>query len=88
MELDSAGRVVRITTCREPDREPFTRFRAGLVVMGLSRSNFEQVVNDHHTPLTQLLPPHLDGSLRQPALLTGLDYAQLTFTSESRYELL
>ena len=88
MGLDAEGRVVSVVQCAEPDREPFTEFRAGVLVVGLSRAAFEAVRDDHTTPLTALLPPHLDSGNGHPALLSGLDYATMCFTTESRYEAL
>ena len=85
--LDTEGRVVSVAHCAEPDREPFTEFYAGVLVVGLSRAAFEAVRDNHTTPLTTLLPPHLAENGR-PALLSGLDYATMCFTAASRYEAL
>ena len=88
IRFDAAGAVVAVDFCEHPDREPFTEFRAGIVVLGFSREAFEAVRHNHDTPITELLPPRLQLHSTQAALLTGLDYATMCFTAESRYEAL
>lgn len=86
VELDEAGLLCAVRQTTEPDREPFTEFRAGILIAGLSRELFEKVRHDHTTPLDRLLPPLLENPPRCVALLTGLDYAALRLTAKSRYE--
>ena len=86
--FDTAGAVVAVDFCEHPDREPFTEFRAGIVVMGLSREAFEGVCLDHTTPITELLPPLMEPDSTQAALLTGLNYATMRLTEVSRWEVL
>ena len=88
MHLNEAGEVVSIEFCSSPDRQPFTEFRAGIVVPRLSREAFEAVRHNLNTPITELLPPYMEQDSTQAALLTGLDYATMSFTAESRYEAL
>ena len=88
MHLNEAGEVANITFCTEPDRQPFTEFCAGVVVLGLSREAFEAVRHNLNAPITELLLPYMEQDATRAALLTGLDYATMSFTAESRYEAL
>lgn len=84
IELDDRGEVVRIVACAEPDREPYTEFYAGLLVMGLQKEGIERVKISRE-PLHEWLPKELTekGGLH---LLTGLDYTTMTPTEKIKIE--
>lgn len=88
VELSDEGEVLRITTVAHPDRQPFTEFYAGMLVVGVDPAMLPQLLSDHTTPLLDLLPPTINPARGRLMLLTGLDYAQLRFTTESRYTVL
>lgn len=81
----SAGGAFRISLTDAPDRSPFTEFRAGVVVEGLTREAFERVAHDYTTPLEELLLPLMEGNGRCLALLSGLDYERRLLTPETIY---
>lgn len=84
VELDDRGEVVRIITCPEPDREPYTEFYAGLLVIGLTEAAIEQLQKSRE-PLTEWLPAILTD---QPLLhlVTGLNYSTLCPTPDLRIQ--
>jgi hypothetical protein len=88
IRFDAAGAVVAVDFCEHPDREPFTEFRAGIVVLGFSREAFEAVRHNHDTPITELLPPWMEHDATRASLLTGLDYTTMRLTEQSRWEVL
>jgi hypothetical protein len=71
-----------------PDREPFTEFYAGLLVVGLEGFDPATLLANHTTPLPELLAPYLHPESRRAVLLTGLDYDRLTATDHTRIHLL
>lgn len=83
-ERREGWRLLRTTP--HPDREPFTRFLAGVVVLGLrlDEHRLEALMQDHTTPLEVLLKPHLT---KQQNLihLSGLDYTTRCFTPQSHF---
>lgn len=83
-ELNDRGEVVRIVACPEPDREPYTEFYAGLLVIGLTEAAIEQLQKSRE-PLTEWLPAILTD---QPLLhlVTGLDYMTLSPTPDLRIQ--
>ena len=87
VELNDEGLVVHISTCATPDREPFTEFYAGLLVVGLDERLFALVSQDTTTPITTLLPPLIDPQHRRLVLLTGIHYETMTLTERSRIRL-
>ena len=87
VELNDEGLVVHISTCATPDREPFTEFYAGLLVVGLDERLFRSVSQDTTTPITNLLPPLIDPQHRRLVLLTGIRYETMTLTERSRIRL-
>ena len=88
VELDDGGGFVSVRCEPQPDREPFTEFYAGLLVVGLEGFDPAQLHADRTTPLPELLTPHLNPDNRRVVLLTGLDYDRLTTTDRTRLHLL
>ena len=88
VELDDGGGLVSVRCEPQPDREPFTEFYAGLLVVGLEGFDPAQLHADRTTPLPELLTPHLNPDNRRVVLLTGLDYDRLTPTDRTRLHLL
>ena len=79
------GGASRLSLTDAPDRSPFTEFRAGVVVEGLTREAFDSVAHDHSTPLEELLPPLMELNGRSLALLSGLDYERRLLTPQTIY---
>lgn len=88
VHLTDEGLVSEIRTTDTPDREPFTEFYAGLLVVGLDDAVLPSLLTDHTTPLLDLLAPHTNPARGRLTHLTGLDYTALRFTPESRYAFL
>ncbi len=86
--LTDEGQVSEICTTDAPDREPFTEFYAGLLVVGLDDAALPSLLADHTTPIPDLLAPHTNPARGRLTHLTGLDYTTLRFTPESRYAFL
>ena len=84
VELDEAGRVVQVTFTAAPDREPFTEFYAGLLVVGLDNVHTEELLHCLQ-PLTEWLPSRLTDS-SELYLLTGLDFRTLCTTPQTRIQ--
>lgn len=84
VRLNEQGEVVEVRTTENPDREPFTEFYAGLLVLGLDREQIEQVLKSRE-PLHEWLPALLTD---QPTLhlVTGLDPASLCATPSVRVQ--
>ena len=86
IELSTEGRIVSLGRCAAADREPFTVFYAGLLVVGFPpdyRTCFEQLKAAPPQPLHELLPPLLDPQEGVLVLLSGLDYEHLRLTPRS-----
>lgn len=79
------GGGLRITLTDAPDRSPFTEFRPGVVVKGLTREAFDRIACDHLTPLEELLPPLIDAENGCVAILSGLDYGRRSLTSQTTF---
>lgn len=88
VELDAEGQFASVRFVPHPDREPFTEFHAGLLVVGLEGFDPAQLQADRTTPLPELLAPYLHPESRRAVLLTGLDYDRLTATDRTRIHLL
>lgn len=88
VSLSATGEVLSIEHSEMPDRSPYTEFRAGVLVLGLTREAFRRVASDRSTPLDVLLPPLIDPSLSTVALLTGLDYTTRSLTASTQFEYL
>lgn len=84
VELDDRGLIVRVTTTARPDREPFTEFYAGLLVVGLDNVHTEELLRCLQ-PLTEWLPSRLTDS-SELYLLTGLDFKTLSPTPQTRIQ--
>ena len=83
MELSDEGCVLAVGRCSTPDREPFTEFYAGVLVVGLSCEAVAAVAHDHTTPLAELLPPLVDPTSERLVLLSGLDYQTMCLTERT-----
>lgn len=82
--LDEQGEVVEVCRSEAPDREPFTEFYAGVLVIGLEEELIPGLQKSRE-PLTKWLPALLTD--RQTLhLITGLDYPTLTPTSDLRIQ--
>lgn len=82
--LDEQGEVIEVCRSEAPDREPFTEFYAGLLVIGL-REELIPGLQKSREPLTKWLPALLTD--RQTLyLITGLDYPTLTPTPNTRIQ--
>lgn len=82
--LDKQGEVVEVRCSEAPDREPFTEFYAGVLVLGLEEEQIPELPKSRE-PLTKWLPALLTD--RQTLyLLTGLDYPTLTPTPNTRIQ--
>lgn len=84
VELDDRGLIVRVTTTATPDREPFTEFYAGLLVVGLDNVHTEELLRCLQ-PLTEWLPSRLTDN-SELYLLTGLDFTTLSPTPQTRIQ--
>lgn len=86
-ELAPDGRVLRLHTCAEPDREACTAFHPGVLVPGFPadfRAAFDRLLAEADTPLPELLArlgTHDDGVT---VVLSGLDYDTMRLTQRSR----
>ena len=61
LEVDDAGHILSIRTSADPDREPFTEFYAGLLIVGLDAELIERTKKDNAAlldTLTSLLHPN------------------------------
>ncbi len=82
--LDEQGEVVEVCRSEAPDREPFTEFYAGVLVLGLEEELIPELPK-RREPLAERLPGLLTD--RQTLhLLTGLDYPTLTPTPDLRIQ--
>ena len=88
VELNDEGELLAISYTTQPDREPFTEFHAGLLVVGLEGFDAAALPADCTTPLPERLAPHLNPDSRRVVLLTGLDYDRLTATDRACIHLL
>lgn len=71
-----------------PDREPFTRFEAGVVVqVQCTPAELQNLMQDHTTPIDRLLAPYLNPEGRW-LHIAGLDYTTRCFTPQSRADYL
>ena len=87
VELSDEGCVLAVGRCSTPDRESFTEFYAGVLVVGLSCEAFAAVAHDHTTPLAKLLPPLVDLAAERLVLLSGLDYTTMCLTEQTAIRL-
>lgn len=80
--LGEQGEVVAVRSTENPDREPFTEFYAGLLVLGLTEELIRQLPKNRE-PLEKWLPALLTD---QPTLhlVTGLDPTTLCPTPRIR----
>ncbi|MDO4758592.1 MAG: cytosine deaminase [Rikenellaceae bacterium] len=87
IELSDEGEVVAIRSTAQPDREPFTSFRAGLLVIGVEdpQAVWEAIRTNHTTPLDKLLAPHL-GDGHRALLFSGLDYRNWSLSPDARWQ--
>lgn len=87
IEFSDEGEVVAIRSTAQPDREPFTSFLAGVVVVGIEDPQrlWEQLRKEPTTPLDKLLKPHL-GTSRRAILLSGLDYTHWHLGPDARWQ--
>ena len=75
-------------SCSAPDREPFTRFEAGVVTqVQCSPEGLQTLLQNHTTPIDRLLAPYLNPEGRW-LHIAGLDYSSRCFTPESRADYL
>ena len=71
-----------------PDREPFTRFEAGVVTqVQCTPDELQALLQDHATPIDRLLAPYLNPEGRW-LHIAGLDYTTRCFTPQSRADYL
>lgn len=85
--LSADGRVLRVETCRDPDRRAGTEFYAGLLVCDFPadyRRAFDALLARSAEPLTVTLPPLLTPGCGVWVVLSGLDYATLRLTPQSQ----
>lgn len=85
--LSAEGRVLRIERCPDPDRRAGTEFYAGLLVGDFPadyRRAFDALLTRLSEPLTETLPPLLRPGEGVWVVLSGLDYATLRLTPQSR----
>ena len=87
VELSDAGMIHSITTTPHPDREPFTEFYAGVLVVGLEGCNLRVLADQAETPIEELLCPYLNPANRTLCLISGLNYERHTLTAKSRIHL-
>ncbi len=79
------GRLLRIESCAEPDRQPATEFYAGLLVLDFP-SDYEAVFSKlraERASLSERLPHYVPASPGCPVVLSGLDYDTLRLTPQS-----
>lgn len=86
VELAADGRVVAVRRCPAPDREPFTEFYGGVLLLGLDEEVALPLLAERTTPIAKLFAPHLDPMRRTLHLLTGLDYRQQCCTALTRLQ--
>lgn len=86
-EVAPDGRIVRLDTCAEPDREACTEFFAGVLIPEFPRdfrAAFDRLLAEAETPLPELLArlgTHDDGVT---VVLSGLDYDTMRLTPRSQ----
>lgn len=86
LTLDGAGRILCVEVCREPDRQPFTEFHAGMIVPDFPadyRAAFDRLRRNPAAfadALSRLLPA--PGGVA--VVVSGLDYATLTLLPQAQ----
>lgn len=85
--LSADGRVLSVETCRDPDRRAGTEFYAGLLVEDFPadyRRGFDALRARISEPLSVTLPTVVTPGRGVWVVLSGLDYATLRLTPQSR----
>lgn len=82
--LNEQGLVVQVTNTSAPDREPFTEFYAGLLVVGLNEMLAAEVMQSTQ-PLTEWLPSRLTDN-SELWLLSSLDFQTLRPTPQTHIQ--
>ncbi len=83
LEVDDTGCILSIRTTSDPDREPFTEFYAGLLVVGLNAELVERTKKDNASLLDTL--PSLLHPNEGLYLVTGIDYRTLQPTPAMQF---
>lgn len=80
------GRSLRIEQCPDPDRQPATEFRAGLLVLDFPAdyATVFAAMLAERAPLSELLPCYVPAEAGIAVVLSGLDYDGLRLTPQSR----
>ena len=81
------GEVVDLQFKDAPDREPFTEFYSGVLVVHFReayREAFSEMMQHPTTPLVDQLPIYIDTQSRTHVCISGLDYSTMTLTPQSR----
>lgn len=81
--LAADGSVLSVDICSDPDRQPFTEFYAGILVLRFPadfRTVFAGLLLDTQTPLPEVLAALItpDGGI--PVVISGVDYTTLSLT--------
>ena len=84
LEVDDIGHILSIRTTANPDREPFTEFYAGLLVVGLNEMLAAEVMQSTQ-PLTEWLPSRLTDN-SELWLLSSLDFQTLRPTPQTHIQ--
>lgn len=87
LTLAADGRILTVTRCTAPDRLAATEFYAGLLVPDFPadyRTAFARLCRYPETPLDELLRRIVPASPGLLVVLSGLDYASMQLTAQSR----
>ncbi|MBE6182068.1 MAG: cytosine deaminase [Rikenellaceae bacterium] len=87
VEWDAEGHVVSLRTCDAPDREPFTEFLAGLLVLDFPcdiRATLAHMQCNADIPLPVLLSRLCPAEERIPVVISGIDYETMQLTANTR----
>ena len=87
VEWDATGRVVSLRTCDAPDREPFTEFLAGLLVLDFPRdirATLDYMQRQADLPLPEQLSRISPAKSGIPVVISGIDYEMMRLTADTR----
>lgn len=87
VEWDAAGHVVSLRTCDAPDREPFTEFLAGLLVLDFPRdirAMLDRMQRQADVSLSEQLSRICPVEEGVAVIISGIDYETMQLTTDTR----
>ena len=89
LRISETGRVLSVDECLDPDREPLTEFRAGLLVADFDadyRAAFARLCTCSGQSLAETLHTAITPGRGVVVAISGLDYDTLRPTPRTRIE--